>query len=125
LDNGKTYYYSADGQTTWTRPTQPATQPPPPPKQPSNQDVLKSIIDNIVSAKEKERDVKNTTPETPQAQTRDKKDKKEEKWKSYDEVKKKKLYENTVSFVWCSFMAKHLLIIVLALPTHLSRHEQV
>jgi [histone H3]-lysine36 N-trimethyltransferase len=100
-DNGKTYYYSADGQTTWTRPTQPAAQPPPPPKQPSNQDVLKSIIDNIVSAKEKERDVKNTTPETPQAQTREKKDKKEEKWKSYDEVKKKKLYENTVSFVWC------------------------
>jgi hypothetical protein len=88
--------------------------------------VLKSIIDNIVSAKEKERDVKNTTPETPQAQTRDKKDKKEEKWKSYDEVKKKKLYENTVSFVWfLSVMAEHLLIILLALPTHLSRHEQV
>jgi [histone H3]-lysine36 N-trimethyltransferase len=124
--NGKTYYYSADGQTTWTRPTQPAAQPPPPPKQPSNQDVLKSIIDNIVSAKEKERDVKNTTPETPQAQTREKKDKKEEKWKSYDEVKKKKLYENTVSFcLMLLVMAKHLLIIVLALPTHLSRHEQV
>jgi [histone H3]-lysine36 N-trimethyltransferase len=99
LDNGKTYYYSADGQTTWTRPTQPAAQPPPPPKQPSNQDVLKSIIDNIVSAKEKERDVKNTTPETPQPQTKDKKEK-EEKWKSYDEGKKKKLYENTVSTVW-------------------------
>jgi hypothetical protein len=63
--------------------------------------VLKSIIDNIVSAKEKEREVKNTTPETPQAQTRDKKDKKEEKWKSYDEGKKKKLYENTVSLVRC------------------------
>jgi SET domain-containing protein len=99
-NNGKTYYYSADGQTTWTRPTQPAAQPPPPPKQPSNQDVLKSIIDNIVSTKEKERDVKNTTPETPQPQTKDKKDKKEEKWKSYDEGKKKKLYENTVSTVW-------------------------
>jgi SET domain-containing protein len=100
-DNGKTYYYSADGQTTWTRPTQPAAQPPPPPKQPSSQDVLKSIIDNIVSAKEKERDVKNTTPETPQPQTKDTKGKKEEKWKSYDEGKKKKLYENTVSAAWC------------------------
>lgn len=99
LDNGKTYYYSADGQTTWTRPTQPAAQPPPPPKQPSNQDVLKSIIDNIVSAKEKERDIKNATPETPQAQTKDKKEKKAEKWKSYDEGKKKKLYENTVGIV--------------------------
>ena len=101
-DNGKTYYYSADGQTTWTRPTQPAAQPPPPPpKQPSNQDVLKSIIDNIVSAKEKERDIKNATPETPQVQTKDKKGKKEEKWKSYDEGKKKKLYENTVSLASC------------------------
>ena len=89
--------------------------------------MLKSIIDNIVSAKEKEREVKNTTPETPQAQTRDKKDKKEEKWKSYDEVKKKKLYENTVSFVFgvVSSWQSNLLIIVLALSTHLSRHEQV
>ncbi len=95
--NGKTYYYSADSQTTWVRPTQPAAQPPPPPKAPSNQDVLKSIIDNIVSAKEKERETKNTTPETPQFQTKDKKDKKEEKWRSFDEAKKKRLYENTVS----------------------------
>ena len=95
-NNGRNYYYSKDGQTTWARPTQPARAPPPPPKQPSNQDILKSIIDNIVSAKEKEKDVKPAS-ETPKVDAKAKKEKKEEKWKSYDESKKKKLYENTVS----------------------------
>src|SRR6202034_2772587 len=27
-DNGEAYYYTLDGQTTWTRPTQPAAWPP-------------------------------------------------------------------------------------------------
>ncbi|KAI1617841.1 histone-lysine N-methyltransferase SETD2 [Exophiala viscosa] len=89
-DKGRTYYYSATGQTTWVRPTRPADQPPPPPKQPSEQDVLKSIIDNIVTSREKE--VKTTTPDTPEPI----KGKKEERWKSYDEEKQKKLYENTL-----------------------------
>lgn len=92
-DNGKIYYYSASGKTTWTRPTQPAEQLPPQ-KQSSEQDVLKSIIDNIVSAKEKE--TKTSTPETPEASKKEK-EPKVEKWRSYDEEKKKKLYENTVS----------------------------
>ena len=97
VDNGKTYYYSASGKTQWTRPAQPAPDaPPPPPKQPSNQDVLKSIIDNIVIAKEKEKEAKNLTPETPQAREKDKQPGKEEKWRSYDDAKKRKLYENTV-----------------------------
>lgn len=97
-DNGRTYYYSASGKTQWQRPTQPAEQPPPPPKQPSQQDVLKSIIDNIVEAKEKEKAAaKNSTPATPQDSRKEKKEKKAEKWRSYDEEKKKKLYENTVS----------------------------
>ena len=124
-DNGKTYYYSASGQTTWSRPTLPAEQPPPPPKQPSNQDVLKSIIENIVTAKEKEREAKNATPEAPQAQAKEKKDKKEEKWKSYDEEKKKKLYENTVSSqrhplacLWCNLLTNRI-----ALSAHLSCYE--
>ncbi|KAI9871317.1 MAG: histone methyltransferase set2, partial [Watsoniomyces obsoletus] len=86
-DKGRTYYYSASGQTSWTRPMQPADQPPPPPKQPSGQDVLKSIIDNIVTAKDKETN--------PAADEENKKEKKEDKWKSYDEDKQKKLYENT------------------------------
>ena len=91
-DNGRTYFYSATGKTTWTRPTQPAEQPPPPPKQPSSQDVLKSIIDNIVSSKEKEKETKST-PDTPQtAQS----EKKEDKWRSYSKEKQMKLYENTL-----------------------------
>jgi [histone H3]-lysine36 N-trimethyltransferase len=88
-DKGRTYYYSASGQTSWTRPMQPADQPPPLPKQPSGQDVLKSIIDNIVTAKDKET--------KPAADEENKKEKREDKWKSYDEDKQKKLYENTVS----------------------------
>ena len=65
-NSGRTYYYSANGETTWAKPTRPAAQPPPPPKQPSQQDVLRSIIDNIVEAKEKEAAAKKTTtPDTP------------------------------------------------------------
>lgn len=90
-DKGRTYYYSASGQTTWVRPTKPADEPPPPPKQPSEQDVLKSIIDNIVTSREKE--AKTTTPDTPEPT----KVKREHKWQAYDEEKQKKLYENTVS----------------------------
>jgi [histone H3]-lysine36 N-trimethyltransferase len=91
VDNGKTYFYSANGQTTWTRPTQPADQPPPPPKQPSGQQVLKNIIDNIVTAKDRE-----TKPASTQLSSSSKKEKKEDRWKSYDEDKQRKLYENTV-----------------------------
>ena len=90
-DNNRTYYYSASGQTSWVRPTQPADQPPPPPKQPSGQDVLKNIIDNIVTAKDKE--PKSTAPEESD---QSKKEKKGDRWKSYDEDRQKKLYENTV-----------------------------
>ena len=89
-DNGRTYFYSASGKTTWTRPSKPADDVPPPPKQPSEQDVLKSIIDNIVTSRGKE--TKNSTPDTPGPKA-----KREEKWKLLDEEKQKKLYENTVS----------------------------
>ncbi|KAG9796335.1 hypothetical protein KCU88_g85, partial [Aureobasidium melanogenum] len=89
-DNGRTYYYSTNGQTTWSRPTKPADEPPPPPKQPSEQDLLKSIIDNIVTSHDKEK--QTATPDTPKPV----KVKKEEKWKSYNEEKQKKLYENTL-----------------------------
>ncbi|KAL9624020.1 MAG: hypothetical protein Q9160_001773 [Pyrenula sp. 1 TL-2023] len=95
VSEGKTYFYSQDGKTQWTRPTAPAAEPPPPPKQPSSQDVLASIINNIVSEKEKEREAKTATPASSQTPTGEK-PKKEQKWRSYDEEKKKKLYENTL-----------------------------
>jgi histone-lysine N-methyltransferase SETD2 len=96
--NGKIYYYSARGDTTWTRPTMPAPQPPPPPKSESKDKALQDIIDGIMNAKEntpKSKD-KSATPATPQdAKLPGKKDNKE-KWRSYSEEKQKRLYENTV-----------------------------
>jgi histone-lysine N-methyltransferase SETD2 len=97
--NGRKYYYSAQGDTTWTRPTKPAPQPPPPPKE-SRDKALQDIIDGIMNAKEQTPKEKTGTPLTPQpskpaAEGRDQ----QEKWKSYSEEKQKKLYENTVSLV--------------------------
>jgi [histone H3]-lysine36 N-trimethyltransferase len=89
IDNGRTYYYTDKGITQWKRPTHPADVPPAPPREPSHQDVLKGILANIVDTKKQE----EKTPETEPP----KKEKKEEKWKSYDDEKKMKLYENTVS----------------------------
>ena len=86
---GKAYYYTDKGVTTWQRPTQPAPITAPLPREPSSQDVLKGILDGF---KKKEEAVK-----TPPEVEKPKKEKREEKWKSYDEEKKMKLYENTVS----------------------------
>lgn len=96
--NGKTYYYSASGQTTWQRPTVPAAQPPPPPKEKSHeqklQDIIRSITQNA-SANEK-----SSASVTPQPATggpkKEKKKEGREKWRSYSEEKQKKVYENTV-----------------------------
>ncbi|KAL4805981.1 hypothetical protein BDV18DRAFT_140258 [Aspergillus unguis] len=94
--NGRTYYYSARGDTTWSRPTKPAPQPPPPPKT-SRDKALQDIIDGIMNAKEQTPKEKIGTPATPQPSksTPDSKDG-QEKWKSYSEEKQKKLYENTL-----------------------------
>ncbi|KAA8643129.1 hypothetical protein EYZ11_005821 [Aspergillus tanneri] len=94
--NGRTYYYSARGETTWTRPTMPAPQPPPPPKE-ARDKALQDIIDGIMNAKENTPKEKSGTPITPQASkpTPDTKEG-QEKWRSYSEEKRKKLYENTL-----------------------------
>ena len=95
--NGRTYYYSARGDTTWTRPTAPAPEPPPPPKPEPKDKALQDIIDGIMNAKEttprsKE---KSDTPATPLNDKRHEK-KKSEKWRSYPEEKQRRIYENTV-----------------------------
>ncbi|EAU30568.1 conserved hypothetical protein [Aspergillus terreus NIH2624] len=94
--NGRTYYYSARGDTTWTRPTKPAPQPPPPPKE-SRDKALQDIIDGIMNAKEDTPKEKAGTPGTPQL-SKPAAEKKEgqEKWRQYSEEKQKKLYENTL-----------------------------
>ena len=95
-DNGRTYYYTSTGQTSWVRPSHPVE----PSKQPSGQDMLKSIISNIVTAKDKE-----SKPVMMEESREAKKEKKEDRWKSYDEDKQMKLYENTV----CRFLAVNAL----------------
>ena len=97
--NGQTYYYSASGQTTWQRPTIAAAQPPPPPKVATNEQKLQDIINSITkTSTPKEKTTSNSA--TPQRSAEDHphvpKERKE-KWRSYDEEKRRKLYENTVS----------------------------
>lgn len=97
--NGRTYYYSAQGDTQWSRPTMPAPEPPPPPKPESKDKALQDIIDGIMNTKEdtpKSKD-KSDTPATPHDAKRQEKKENKEKWRSYPEEKQKKIYENTVS----------------------------
>ena len=107
--NGRTYYYSTFGETTWTRPTTPAPQPPPAPKPGSKDKALQDIIDGIMNAKENtpkegsnNNDNNNATPVTPQASSTQTPDNggggggNKEKWRNYSEEKQKKIYENTV-----------------------------
>jgi [histone H3]-lysine36 N-trimethyltransferase len=95
--NGKTYYYSASRQTTWSRPTMPPYQPPPQPKPISSDQRLQEIIDSITKATPKDK-ATAATSQQPVAPEAKKEQKKEgyEKWRSLSEEKKKKLYENTV-----------------------------
>ncbi|KZF22593.1 SET domain-containing protein [Xylona heveae TC161] len=102
VSNGNTYYYSASGQTTWSRPTTAAAQPPPPPKVISSDKKLQEIIDSITkSATPKEKTPASATPQQQQPQSQAKGPEKtptkpKEKWRSYNEEKRKKVYENTV-----------------------------
>lgn len=97
--DGRTYYYSASGETTWTRPTAPSTPSAPPVV---NRNVaLQSIIDGIINSQEKTpSEQKSETPGTPQPSEQPEKRKKEgDSWKKLPLEKQKKLYENTVSAV--------------------------
>lgn len=96
--NGRTYYYCANGDTTWTKPTMPAPMPLPPSREARNK-ALQDIIDGIMNAKESTPKEKTATPGSPQAssQTPDRKEGRE-KWRGYSEEKRKKLYENTVGW---------------------------
>ena len=98
VDNGRTYYYSAAGQTTWTKPTQPAAQPPPPPKPTSANKALDDIINEITSAKPKAAEKKSATATPKQGGEKEKTEKpgKKESWRNLPEEKQRRLYENTV-----------------------------
>lgn len=95
------YFYTATGETTWTRPTMPAAPPPPPPKPTSTNPALDAIIREIEESKANERKnrVEASASATPQPAIGGSKSEKKEgkdKWRSYSEEKQKKLYENTV-----------------------------
>lgn len=98
-EGGRTYFYSATGDVTWTRPTAPPTPAGGPPA--NKNQALQSIIDGIVNSQEKTPSERKTeTPNTPQpsADQPEKKKKKDENWwKKLSLEKQKKLYENTVS----------------------------
>ncbi|MCJ1433816.1 histone methyltransferase set2 [Xylographa pallens] len=96
--NGSTYYYSANGETTWTRPTRAAAQPPPPPKPVSTNKALDDIINEITNAKAKTPDKisASATPQLNGDDTTKHKNGAKEKWRGYSEEKQKKLYENTL-----------------------------
>ncbi|KAI9799706.1 MAG: hypothetical protein M1825_004441 [Sarcosagium campestre] len=104
----KVYYYSASGERTWTRPTQPAPQPPPQPKQMSREQSLQMIIDNITKKDPREKAPAVTTPQ-PAAEPEVQKPNKE-KWRNYSEEKQQKLYENTlfphIKYVMDKFKSK-------------------
>ena len=123
MSDGKPYYYSASGQTSWTRPTMPANQPPPPPKPVPANKALEDIINEITNAKANTPSKETSTVATPQpAAATPKKEKKEnkEKWRSYSEEKQKKLYENTVR----RRFEKHDIAVansIIVVPTHQAR----
>jgi histone-lysine N-methyltransferase SETD2 len=99
---GRVYYYSASGKTTWERPTQPATPATPAPGQPAkNQQnlALQSIIDGIMNTQDDTpSDHRTDTPVTPQPSADQPERKhKEEKWRKLPLEKQKRIYENTVS----------------------------
>ncbi|CAI7580258.1 unnamed protein product [Penicillium discolor] len=99
---GRVYYYSASGKTTWERPTLPATSATPAPGQlAKNQQnmALQSIIDGIMNTQEDTPSEHRTdTPVTPRpsADQSDRKHKDGEKWRKLPLEKQKRIYENTL-----------------------------
>ena len=92
--DGKTYYYNAQGKTTWDRPKTAATLPPPPPKAVSQEQKLQSIIESITKGGPARKE--SSSSNTPTNGTPRKEERSVEKWRSMSEKNQMKLYENTL-----------------------------
>ncbi|KAJ5123974.1 uncharacterized protein N7515_007799 [Penicillium bovifimosum] len=101
---GRVYYYSTTGATTWERPTLPALPARPTPAEHASRKqsniALQSIIDDIMNSQEETpSDVRNSdTPSTPHpsADQTEAKPKDGEKWRKLPLEKQKRIYENTL-----------------------------
>lgn len=90
---GNTYYYNKQGTTTWTWPTQPASEPAKgPSKALQEQAMIQSIIDKVT----KEGTAKQTTPQPTPSAGDSTPDSKKQKWRALPIDKQMKIYENTV-----------------------------
>ncbi|KAJ5169172.1 Histone-lysine N-methyltransferase H3 lysine-36 specific [Penicillium canariense] len=98
-EGGQVYYYSASGETTWTRPTAPAASAAAPSANKRNL-ALQSIIDGIVNSQDQTpSEQKSETLGTPQPASDPQPEKKKKEgdwWKKLSLEKQKKLYENTL-----------------------------
>ncbi|KAI9716292.1 MAG: histone methyltransferase set2 [Chrysothrix sp. TS-e1954] len=112
----KTYYYSADGQTTWQRPSMAVQAPPPPPKVNTQDNTLQNIINDIIAkgsaAKaSKPSPAKEEASSYPSLQAtssdRKKDSRKDEPWRTWDETRTKKVYESTLSPIVVHCMKKY------------------
>lgn len=94
---GNTYFYTKAGQTTWQRPTHPASesQQKGPSKAMQEQLAIQSIIDKVT----KEGTPKQSVPLPKEAPETPTKEFKKDKWRSLPIDKQMKIYENTVSCI--------------------------
>ncbi|KAI6246613.1 Histone-lysine N-methyltransferase, H3 lysine-36 specific [Erysiphe necator] len=97
-ENGKIYYYSKSGETTWFRPTYPAIEPPPPPKgPPKSVQTAKALQDIIDSITKNEPNINTPDRSLISSELTIFKGKKtSEKWRALSQEKQMKLYENTL-----------------------------
>ena len=95
--NGNVYFYTKNGATTWTRPTQPAEKVAPAPKVPSkaqqDMDAVQDIINNLTKPAPRPTVTNTLQPAAHDAAPKPSKP----AWQTFSIEKQHKIYANTVS----------------------------
>lgn len=99
--NGRVYYYTKNGQTSWVRPTKPAVEAQP---QQSHVDTpkedTKAVREQRIQDLIRQASTQAATPrqggQTPKADGTPEQDTKKEPWRKMSKEKQMKMYENTV-----------------------------